>query len=335
MSQALEFQKLDWQKILLRLGVPPESIQNPRRLGPCPIEGQGNTRFRMSNRYGRGDWICNHCGSGDGVRLVALLRQCSDTEAIWYLKSEEQPTLSPIEIEKRLKGPSQKDINKRRRRLQQTWDATKPVAVTDPVWSYLTRRIPKLRPEWISCNVKFADNLYHFDEGSQQATKRPAMVARVASRDGNPVNLHRTYLRKDGFKADVSPDQQKKLMTGVGVLGGATIRLNKSTGDHQTLCITEGIETGYAIVAACQNKFDVESAINAGNLPKVIVPKTYKRVVLYLDRDEVNPKTGWRPGEHFGGQLATRLRSEGFEVIVKVPEEEGVDFCDLWFQRHA
>jgi putative DNA primase/helicase len=33
----------------------------------------GTDRFRFSNRHNDGDYICNRCGAGKGIKLVALV----------------------------------------------------------------------------------------------------------------------------------------------------------------------------------------------------------------------------------------------------------------------
>ncbi|PJZ06823.1 DNA primase [Pantoea rodasii] len=54
-----------WPRILPALGV--KVIKN--RHMPCPV-CQGTDRFRFDDKDGRGTWICNQCGAGDGMDLV-------------------------------------------------------------------------------------------------------------------------------------------------------------------------------------------------------------------------------------------------------------------------
>ncbi|MCE9958561.1 DUF927 domain-containing protein [Aeromonas rivipollensis] len=55
-----------WPELLATLG-----IDTPSRgkHGPCPACG-GKDRFRLDDKGGRGTWICNQCGAGDGLTLV-------------------------------------------------------------------------------------------------------------------------------------------------------------------------------------------------------------------------------------------------------------------------
>lgn len=56
-----------WPDVLAGVG-----IDTPHRgkHGPCPVCG-GRDRFRLDDKGGRGTWICNQCGAGDGLDLVS------------------------------------------------------------------------------------------------------------------------------------------------------------------------------------------------------------------------------------------------------------------------
>lgn len=57
----------NWPELLAAVG-----IDTPSRgkHGPCPVCG-GSDRFRLDDKGGRGTWICNQCGAGDGLDLVS------------------------------------------------------------------------------------------------------------------------------------------------------------------------------------------------------------------------------------------------------------------------
>lgn len=52
--------------------------KNHKKHQPCPTCG-GNDRFRCDDKGGNGTWICSHCGSGDGFKLVELYTHTSDS----------------------------------------------------------------------------------------------------------------------------------------------------------------------------------------------------------------------------------------------------------------
>ncbi|QTL95330.1 DUF927 domain-containing protein [Aeromonas jandaei] len=56
-----------WPMVLASLGI---DVPGRRQHGPCPACG-GKDRFRLDDKEGRGTFICNECGAGDGLDLVA------------------------------------------------------------------------------------------------------------------------------------------------------------------------------------------------------------------------------------------------------------------------
>ena len=66
-----------WPFVLGRLGI--EVPDSPRRHTSCPACG-GTDRFRFDDN-GRGSFICNQCGAGDGLDLIGKVRNCPPVEA--------------------------------------------------------------------------------------------------------------------------------------------------------------------------------------------------------------------------------------------------------------
>ncbi|CCI75687.1 unnamed protein product [Klebsiella pneumoniae subsp. rhinoscleromatis SB3432] len=66
-----------WPAVLagLHIDVP----DSPRKHAPCPACG-GADRFRFDDN-GRGSFICNQCGAGDGLDLIKRVNNCDTTEA--------------------------------------------------------------------------------------------------------------------------------------------------------------------------------------------------------------------------------------------------------------
>ncbi|MEH8145661.1 DUF927 domain-containing protein [Aeromonas hydrophila] len=58
-----------WPDLLTVMGI---DIPRDGKHGPCPTCG-GKDRFRLDDKEGRGTWICNQCGAGDGLTLVGLV----------------------------------------------------------------------------------------------------------------------------------------------------------------------------------------------------------------------------------------------------------------------
>lgn len=66
-----------WPQLLSALGI---NVAPHGHHSPCPVCG-GKDRFRFDNREGRGTWICNQCGAGDGLNLVERKLDISVKEA--------------------------------------------------------------------------------------------------------------------------------------------------------------------------------------------------------------------------------------------------------------
>ena len=66
-----------WPMVLSQLGI--DVPRSPRQHAPCPACG-GKDRFRFDDN-GRGSFICNQCGAGDGLDLIKRVNNCDTTEA--------------------------------------------------------------------------------------------------------------------------------------------------------------------------------------------------------------------------------------------------------------
>lgn len=66
-----------WESILSGLNI---AIPANHKHGACPHCG-GKDRFRFDDLQGRGTWICNNCGVGNGLKLILNVFGCSAYEA--------------------------------------------------------------------------------------------------------------------------------------------------------------------------------------------------------------------------------------------------------------
>ncbi|RYJ18295.1 DNA primase [Rahnella variigena] len=67
-----------WHDVLTALSI--EVPVLPTHHAPCPACG-GKDRFRFDNLEGKGTYICNQCGVGDGLDLVMKTKSCNAKEA--------------------------------------------------------------------------------------------------------------------------------------------------------------------------------------------------------------------------------------------------------------
>jgi hypothetical protein len=88
------------------------------------------------------------------------------------------------------------------------------------------------------------------------------------------------------------------------------------------------------LVAAYQNRYQVEAALNAGNLAKYKpVPGQFDLVVFYSDNDPINPRTGENTGLASARKAALNLKNQGQGALVRMPSRVGVDYADLWLEK--
>lgn len=145
------------------------------------------------------------------------------------------------------------------------------------------------------------------------ASNLPAMMALVSDVAGNPLALHRTYLKPDGTgKAAADPPR-----AGLGAHAGGAIRLHPAANE---LVIGEGIESSAS--AGCLLGLPAWSAISAGNLARTLtLPPAVRAVVIAADPDP--------PGMRAANEASARWQAEGRRVRIAVPNKAGTDFNAL------
>lgn len=291
-----------WRGILLTLGLPENCLKDKH--GPCPMCG-GADRFRWDNRDGRGTYICGQCGAGDGMKL-AIEYTGKPFAEVASMIDEMVGNLKPEAPRREMSDDQRRNI------LRDTYKATVPVAPGDLVHRYLEGRgVDELI---YPAALRFASSLRDGDGGT-----RPAMVAMVVGPDGKPVTMHRTFLKPDGSdKAEMA--SPRKIMPGE-VPDGSCVQLCEYVVGG-ALGIAEGIET--ALSASALYTMPVWAAINSALLKKWLQPEGCNEVVVFGDND---PKFG---GQAAAWALAHRLATKGVSVTVKIPEQPGTDFNDVW-----
>lgn len=289
-----------WHGILASVGI--ERTFLTGKHGPCPICG-GKDRFRFDDKNGRGTWICNKCGAGDGFLLLQQVKGWTFRECV-------------CEVEK-LAGTvhaikSKDDIEEKRRMdsIRRIWSESVAVTSGDPVYLYLSRRCGV---EFVPSCIRYHPALMHID-GSGEVTHHPAMIAVLTDASNKGVGIHRIYLDMQGNKATV--DHQKKLLTGKSI-SGASVKLAKHSG---VLGIAEGIET--ALAASVTFSVPVWSSISANGMEAWTPPIDARQIVIFGDNDASYT------GQASSYALAKRLVRDGFSVKVKIPDQQGKDWAD-------
>ena len=195
--------------------------------------------------------------------------------------------------------------------------ATVPLVPGDPVTLYVKRR--GFGGVWpLPAALRLHRALPYWHEGEKLGTF-PAMVAPVTAPDGRVMALHRTYLTRDGRKAEVPT--VRKVSGASGPLAGACIALHKPVSG--CMGISEGIET--ALGAWCASTVPTVAAYCAGNLAVWDWPPGLQRLVIFADADKA--------GTEAADKLLSRAVRAGLQASVMAPSEPGTDWADVWATR--
>lgn len=289
-----------WASILPALGVRAEFLTGKH--GPCPACG-GKDRFRFDDKDGRGTFICQACGAGDGFKLLQLVSGLSFRDAA----AEIRPLLGEIDPSAPKPGRDRSGDEAASRRL---WERGRPITATDDAGRYLASR--GLHPPYPADLRLVRDCAL---TGHPTLSALPAMVALVRRPEGSPVIVHRTYLQ-DGAKAPI--ESPRRMMAGT-VPKGSAIRLARHSG---VLGVAEGIET--AMWAMRRFQVPCWSAVDADKLAAFQWPPDVRALHVFGDHDR-----------NFAGhaaayRLAYRASTarEPLEVHVHIPDVSGTDWAD-------
>lgn len=276
-----------WKSILPLFGIDAKLLDGKHHA--CPMCG-GKDRFRFTDANGDGVFICNQCGSGHGFQFIERAMGVSFKEAAAKI-DKMIGKLPPTVVAK-------VDDQASRKAMKELWESSVEPSADSVVGKYLTKRLGRF---------------YKTDAIRENGNM---MVARIADVSGRGVNLHLTYLTKNGDKAKV--DVQKRVMRGT-LPAGCAIQLWKP---QEVMGIAEGIET--AMSAAIIFKMPVWAAVNGACLAKWEPPPVAKKIIVFGDND--SSFTGQMRAYELANRLVVQHR---LAVEVEIPPCEGDDWNDV------
>ena len=273
--------------------MPPDASGEVRTMCPQCSLGRGKSHDTcLSVNVEKGVWHCWYCNWRGNLHSV----------------------YDPIQMPSRLAplpqyNPDNSD------RIHRIWRQSDAITAGDPVDRYLRQR--SLGQSDIPTDLRHHPRLRYQDGISGPVAYYPAMLAAVRNHQGRLVNVHRTYLKHEGYKADVpSP---KKLMPSPsrGATRGAAVQFDIP---GESLAVTEGIETGLA-VRLCA-KLPTWATLGTSGMRTLIVPTMVRKIIICADHD--------RNGEGLKAAkaLAKRMLVEQRIVKILTPEEPGTDWAD-------
>jgi putative DNA primase/helicase len=268
-----------WKEILTDFGIAPEALSGKHC--PCPVNGEGDDRFRFSDQNGSGDFFCA-CSQG-GKGGFALL-ECLTGKPFRELAQE---------VDVIIGNENGTTVPRSKTFAERLLDVAKPA----PRSLYLESRGLEMAP-----GLLFAREVAYYDDGEQTGTY-PAMLAPI-TRKGEFQTFHVTYLDK-GKKAEVK--NSRKILPGGATMGGAAELYPAAA----VMGVAEGIET--AIAAKMLFDIPTHAAISANGMEKWDPPAIAEEVHIFADHDE--SLTGHRAA----WTLASRLVIKGLRVVVHMP----------------
>ena len=149
------------------------------------------------------------------------------------------------------------------------------------------------------------------------------MVALIETHDWTPVTSHTTFLSPNGRKADIEP--QRLFSAGANPAGAGVwfTGLNSKT----EIVIAEGIESALAAAILYDAGACVATLSTHGMRTLVLPPSMRWPVRIFADNDRAGH------GLSAARDLYRRLRSEGREAVITMPDAVGDDANDVLLRR--
>lgn len=291
---------------------------------PAAIEVGKLQRFPTSDRHGDAAGWCKRFDDGRagvfGDWRTGRAEVWTAADARTMSRAERAALARQIEAATRERQAEQRrQWAANEQRIARLWAACVPLVPGDAATAYLKRR--GFAGVWpLPACLRYHPALPYWHEG-ERIGDFPAMVAPITAPDGRVVALHRTYLTRDGRKAEVPT--VKKLTAAAGPLAGACIRLHWP--QRGVIGIGEGVETSLA--ARLASGVPTVASYCAGNLAAWQWPPGVHRIVIFADHDKA--------GLEAADTLRARALRAGLQVKTLTPSEPGTDWADVWAQRGA
>ncbi|MCL6246503.1 toprim domain-containing protein [Acinetobacter sp. ANC 4945] len=212
--------------------------------GPCPICG-GKDRFRCDDKQGKGTWICNQCGAGDGFALIEKSRSMNYSEvltevgAVLGLSADTKVT-----DEDRKKWKEKAEAQAKAAELEERKAQEAAAKRSARIWGYKSsdRDCPYLVRKQVQnhgCRINGKGNL----------------IVPLFDKDGKIWNIQ-----------EIHADGHKPFLPG-GRVSACFYMIGQVIQQDQIICIAEGYATGASIYEATGHVTVV--AFNSGNIDKV------------------------------------------------------------------
>lgn len=301
-----------WPSVLagLHINVP----NSPRKHTACPVCG-GKDRFRFDDG-GRGSFICNQCGAGDGLDLIRKVNKCDTTEAArlaadvlgidYRAATQDEATAS--QKQEQMKAESQQREQERQRRKLAEKEQRRDLFVTH--WQSLAEKACQGKSEYLINKGLVGFTFPVLPDGS--------LLLGLVDESGT-VTAAQT----------ITPQGEKRLLAG-SAKRGAYHAVNAADAP-QSVLIAEGLATALSVHLIRPEALTV-CALDAGNLQPVAqaIHQRYPnaQIIIAADNDI-------KPGEPNTGKDAAEKAAKAVSGWVALPPTvKKADWND-YHQQHG
>ncbi len=261
---------------MILAGIDPTRLKPGENRMPCPTCDRGPKDTALSVRLELDGTVIWHCHRLCGTDGSSRARDS---------KTPQQPRHAAPRAAERPRGLSDS--------ARALWAATEPIS--GPAADYLQARACVLPPA--DSDLRCMPALRH-----SSGYIGPALVALITDIcTGAPLSLHRTWIKPDGNKADVSPP---RLLLKDHPIAGGVIRLWPDEAVTAGLGIAEGIETALSLAHGFT---PVWACIDAGHLAKFPILNGVQDLIIAADNDDAGRKAASDCAARWAGHAAVRI----------------------------
>lgn len=291
----------------------------------CPVHGgkSGEAFYLYKDSNFTGGGGCNSCGGhADGLSLLMWANDWSFGECLEKVAVALNMD-APTNVTYKSNFVQSTELTKEE--IQQD---NKRIATRDKI---ISECIPLSSPKAIVAKRYFArrglsnvsnlgnEVLFHpgldswlFDKG--RFTKEgnfPAIVSIVRNKQGDVMNIHRTFLTDEGYKANIeSPRKMGAEILSKPVTGGSV----QISPPSKVMGVAEGLETTLAVMEG--TKLAMNCVLNTSLMKSWIPPVGVSVVIIFADNDKNNA------GIEAAQVLYDKLTKLGYTCIIALPEDE-------------
>ncbi|HBX8305052.1 TPA: DNA primase [Klebsiella pneumoniae] len=306
-----------WPYVLAGLSI--DVPDSSRRHSPCPACG-GKDRFRFDDN-GRGSFICNQCGAGDGLDLIKRVNNCDTTEAaqlaadvlgIDYRETETDPTAAS---QRRGQLEADRQQREQERQKQAAEDAEQRRATFARLYTGMRLRSIQGESEYLQSKGLTGFKYPLMPDGS--------LLLELVDESG-AVTAAQT----------ITPQGEKRLIKG-SAKRGAYYAVN-ALERPQSVVIAEGLATALTCHLIRTDALTV-AAIDAGNLLPVaeVMRRKYPQAQIIIAADNDHQQGGPESGGTNTGKDAAEKAALSVAGWVSLPPTECKADWNDYHQQHG